>query len=94
MKTYKVTIQGTTPLLMHRPSALIGDISKEKKQKETTPTESAEESLYVNDKGKLYQPSTHILGALVEAGKSQQVVGQKKATYSKIIGYAVQVEPF
>jgi hypothetical protein len=28
MKTYKVTIQGISPLLMNRPSALIGDISK------------------------------------------------------------------
>lgn len=94
MKTYKVTIQGITPLLMHRPSALIGDISKERKQKETTPKENAEASLYINDAGKLYQPSTHMLGALVEAGKSQQVVGKMKATYSKIIGYAVQIEPF
>jgi len=94
MKTYNVTIQGTTPLLMHRPSALIGDISKEVNQKEMTPREKAEESLYITDKKKLYQPSTHILGALIESGKSQQVVGKKKSTYSKIIGYAVQIEPF
>lgn len=94
MKTYKVTIKGITPLLMHRPSSLIGDISKEKKQKEISPREKAEESLYINPEGKLYQPSTHIQGALIESGKSQQVVGRKKATYSKIIGYAVQIEPF
>jgi len=94
MKKYKVTIQGTTELLMHRPSSLIGNISKEQKQKEETPKQQAEKSLYVTDKGKLYQPSTHILGALVDAGKSQQVVGKKKATYSKIVGYAVQIEPY
>ena len=32
MKTYNVTITGISPLLMHRPSGLIGDISKEKKE--------------------------------------------------------------
>ena len=94
MKTYNVTIKGTTPLLMHRPSALIGDISKEKTQKEITPMDYAKEGLYINPKGKLYQPATHILGSLIEAGKDQQVVGKKKATYSKIIGYAVSIEPF
>jgi len=94
MKTYNITITGTTPLLMHRPSILIGAIDKSPTQKEISPKERAEESLYVNDKGKLYQPATHIIGALIDAGKSQQVVGKKKATYSKIVGYAVEIEPF
>ena len=65
MKTYKVTIQGITPLLMHRPSALIGDIHKEKIQKEETPEVQAKKSLYENN-GRLYQPSTHIKGALID----------------------------
>ena len=94
MKTYKVTITGISPLLMHRPSGLIGDISKEKNQKEMTPKEQAEISLYINPDGKLYQPETHLKGALVESGKNQAVVGKGKATYSKIVGYAVQIEPF
>lgn len=93
MKTYKVTITGTSPLLMNRPSALIGDISKERTQKEVSPEEQAKLKIYEID-GKLYQPETHIKGALVEAGKTQKVVGGGKSTYSKIVGYAVEINPF
>lgn len=93
MKTFNVTIQGTTPLLMNRPSMLIGDISKEKTQTEQTPEESCIDKLYEIE-GKLYQPSTHIKGSLVDAGKNQKVVGKGKATYSKIVGYAVNIKPF
>ena len=94
MKTYKVTIQGTSPLLMNRPSALIGDISKEKKQEDKTPEEMAKSKLYEDTNGKLYQPETHIKGSLVESGKNQKVVGKGKSTYSKIVGYAVEINPF
>lgn len=93
MKTYKVTITGISPLLMNRPSALIGDLLKEKKQTDLTPRENAELKLYEID-GNLYSPETHIKGALVEAGKNQKVVGKGKSTYSKIIGYAVEINPF
>lgn len=93
MKTYKVTIQGISPLLMNRPSALIGDISKEKTQKDETAEVQATRKLYEID-GQLYTPETHIKGALVEAGKDQKVVGKGKSTYSKIVGYAVEINPF
>jgi len=94
MKTYNVTIEGTSPLLMNRPSMLIGDISKDRKPLSDNYKTQAEEKLYLNDKGKLYQPSTHIYGALIEAGKHKKVVGKGKATYSKVVGYAVQIEPY
>ena len=94
MKKYAVTITGISPLLMNRPSAMIADISKDKKPFEDNPKGMAESKLYVNSDGKLYQPSTHIMGSLVEAGKQKKVVGKGKATYSKIVGYAVQVEPY
>jgi len=93
MKTYKATIKGTSPLLMNRPSALIGDISKDKKPYENDPQSEAEKKLYEID-GKLYQPATHLQGALIEAGKHKKVVGKGKSTYSKIVGYAVEVNPF
>ena len=93
MKIYNVTISGITPLLMNRPSSLIGDISKERTQKDISPEEQAKTKLYEID-GKLYQPETHIKGSLVEAGKDQKVVGKGKSTYSKIVGYAVEINPF
>ena len=94
MKKYKVVIEGISPLIMNRPSAMIGDISKDKKPFNDKAEEMANSKLYANPKGELYQPSTHIYGSLIEAGKHKKVVGKGKATYSKIVGYAVQVEPF
>lgn len=95
MKTYKVTIQGTTPLLMNRPSAMIGEKSKDQKRETSTSKELAEDKLYELD-GKLYTPATHLQGALVEAGKHKKMMGKgsSKATYSKSAGYAVTIEPF
>ena len=93
MKTYNVTIQGISPLLMNRPSNLIGDISKDKKPHQDDAMAQASDKLYQVD-GQLYQPSTHLQGSLVEAGKHKKVVGKGKSTYSKIVGYAVQIEPF
>jgi hypothetical protein len=93
MKTFNITISGISPLLMNRPSAMIADISKDKKAFKDDPKGMAEEKLYSNN-GKLYIPATHIQGALVEAGKSKKKVGCGKATYSKIVGYAVSISPF
>ena len=94
MKKFKATIEGISPLLMNRPSMLIGDISKDKKPARDDYDEQAKMKLYKNPSGKLYQPSTHLQGALVEAGKHKKIVGKGKSTYSKVVGYAVQVEPF
>jgi len=94
MQTYKATIEGISPLLMNRPSAMIGDISKDKKPFSDDAKNDASEKLYVNKEGKLYQPSTHLQGALIEAGKHKKVVGKGKSTYSKIVGYAVSINPF
>jgi len=93
MKTYNITIQGTSPLLMNRPSALIGDISKDKKPHSNDAKVEAEKKIYELD-GKLYQPATHFQGAIVEAGKHKKVVGKGKSTYSKIVGYATEINPF
>lgn len=53
MKIYEVTIKGISPLLMNRPSALIGDIIKEKTQEQISPRDQAKMKLYEN-KGILY----------------------------------------
>lgn len=94
MKKFKVTIEGVSPLLMNRPSSMIGDISKDKKPFSDEAHQQAFEKLYQSPKGKLYQPSTHFYGSLVEAGKHKKVVGKGKSTYSKIVGYAVEINPF
>jgi hypothetical protein len=100
MKTIDVTIEGISPLLMNRPAMmdLIDNVEpKEPKGKEKLSgkedlMQQFETKKYLIE-GKLYTPDTHIKGCLVESGKNIQVKGKGKATYSKIIGYAVIVQP-
>jgi len=97
MKTIKVEITGTTPLLMNRPSQLeISDKSKDVKRENRTPKEIAEAKLYTDAEGKIYLPSTWFRGSLVEAGKQKKMGGKgtSKATYSKAVGSSVSIEPF
>lgn len=95
--TYDVTIKGASPLLMNKPSLLMAatDPKKAKADKGSdtrNPLEQAKEKLYEIE-GVLYQPETHIRGCLIEAGKQFIVKGKGKSTYSKIIGYSVEVNP-
>lgn len=78
---------------MNRPSVLIGEKSKERLVGDESPEQSAAKKLYEMN-GTIYTPATHLQGCLVEAGKNFKVGGKGKATYSKIIGYAVEVNPF
>lgn len=93
MEKYKIKVEGTSPLLMNRPSALIGDVSADKKPMKNDPDGESKARLYITPDEKLYQPCTHFKGALVEAGKHKKVVGKGKATYSKIVGYAATIDP-
>jgi len=97
MKTFNVTIQGITPLLMNRPSQLeISNKSKDVKRETKTAEEIAEGKLYKDAEDRIYLPSTWFRGALIEAGKQKKMGGKNssKATYSKAVGSSVSVEPF
>ncbi|MDD5338193.1 MAG: hypothetical protein PHG35_02110 [Dehalococcoidales bacterium] len=93
MKSVQVTIKGITPLLMHRfPMAGADDTSKKSTGVPDWKAES-ETALYRDEKGKIYEPASHIEGALKVASKSLKIPGKRGATYSKLIGSAVLVEP-
>ena len=97
MKTYKAVITGISPLLMNRPSQLdIGDKSKDVKRETQSPIEIAESKLYKNSEDKVYIPSTWLQGSLVNAGKQKKMMGKgsAKATYSKVVGSSVEINPF
>ena len=89
-----VGIRGISPLLMNRPNIVeISDKAKVKQAGKDILEQQFETKQYRTSEGKLFTPDTHIKGALVEAGKSVKVTGKGKATYSKIIGYALLVQP-
>lgn len=90
----KVTIQGVTPLLMHRfPMAGADDKSKKRTGVPDWKLE-AELSLYKDESGQIYQPSEHIEATIKEAGKQFKISGKRGATYSKLIGSTVSVMPY
>jgi len=93
-KTVNVTIKGISPLLMNRPNMLeISDKAKRKLAGVDLLNQQFKNKQYQTDKGELFTPDTHLRGALIEAGKNMKVKGRGKSTYSKIIGYAVRIEP-
>jgi len=97
MKTYNITIEGTSPLLMNRPSQLdIGEKSKTSKRETETPEEIAEHKLYKDAEEQIYMPATWFQGCIVEAGKKKKMMGKgsSKATYSKVAGSSVEINPF
>ena len=93
MKEIKVEIKGVTSYLMH---AFSMEKSEEKSKKRIgieNYKDEVEKSLYKLPDGTIYVPSTQIHGTLIEAGKKFQIPGQRKATFSKIIGGLVMITP-
>jgi len=92
MKKINVEIEGTTPLLMNRflDKQLADKIKKRTGAVKEIPPE---EKLYLTEKGKPYVPSLYLEGCLRESAKQFKIPGKGKATYSKIVGATVSVEP-
>ncbi|UCD07260.1 MAG: hypothetical protein JSW41_05560 [Candidatus Aenigmatarchaeota archaeon] len=94
MYEVEVEIEGIRPLLQHRfPD--VGEAEKKSKKKTGSIDYSleAEKSAYRDEKGNLYQPSTHIEGALVKGAVNFQITGKGKKTYKDLVKATVFVEP-
>jgi len=94
MKKYKVEITGITPLLHNKPEEYGFDVQWVEKKSSNEYEKQALQKLYVDSKGVVYQPSTHIERALIEAGKKIKMKGSGKANYSKPFGSMVAIEEF
>jgi len=94
MQKYDVEITGITPLLQNKPEEYGFDEQWVEKKASTDWEKEALKKLYVDSEGKMYQPSDHIERTLIEAGKKIKVKGGGKATYSKLFGSMVSVEPY
>jgi len=93
MKSISVTIKGITPLLQHRFSVEGADDTSKKRTGVPDWKQAATSALYQDDKGNIYQPASHIEGALKEASRTLKITGRRGATYSKLVGSAVSVSP-
>ena len=94
MKKYACEITGITPLLQNKPEQYGFDEQWVEKKASTDWEKEALQKLYIDSNKNIYQPSTHIERALIEAGKKIRVKGQGKATYSKLFGSMVSVEEY
>ena len=94
MQKCEVEITGITPLLQNKPEEYGFNEQWVEKTASTNWEKEALKKLYIDADGKIYQPSNHIERALIEAGKKIKMKGSGKATYSKIFGSMVSVEPF
>ena len=92
MKKYKVKVEGITPLLMNKPEAYGFDSEWVEKKASNDYEKEALQKLYVDSDSKIYQPSTHLERALIEAGKKVRIKGQGKANYSKVFGSMAYIE--
>jgi hypothetical protein len=93
MKTMSVSIKGVTPLLFNKFAEAEID-SPVKKRAGAIKEKPVEDKLYLTDNNKIYTPSTHLVGAIVNDSKQFKIQGKGKSTYSKVIGSTVQIEPF
>lgn len=92
MKRIHVKIRGVAPLLQHRfPIEEHGAEASKKKQKVYRPEDDAKKALYYNDEIGIYQPSEHILAAMIKAGTSFKFEG--KRTFKDIVAAGIAVEP-
>lgn len=89
----KIRIIGITPLIQNKPEEYGFDAQWVEKKATTDVEGEALKKLYVGKGEKIIQPAVHIERALIEAGKKIRIKGQGKATYSKLFGSMLSVEP-
>ncbi len=96
MYTVKVTIRGTAPLLQHKFGAIQEAAMTKGSRKNTGSQDWSKEwldTMYTTRSGYLYQPATHIEGALQKAAVSFKVKGGRGKSWKDPIKAYVYVTP-
>lgn len=96
MYTVEVEIQGVSPLLQHRyPVPELDTMSKGGKRQTgaTDYTQEWRQYFYATPDGDLYQPASHLEGALTSAATSFKITGRRGKTYKDLFRAAVFVTP-
>lgn len=96
MYLVNVTIKGDAPLLQHRfPVPDLASMTKggTKQTGSKDYTSEWKEHLYVTKKDQVFQPATHIEGALVKAAVNFKITGKRGKTYKDLFRAAVFVTP-
>jgi hypothetical protein len=96
MYTVETEITGVAPLMQHRfPLPDLATMSKGNKKSTGAKDYSQEwrEYLYATSTGQIYQPSSHIEGAMTKAAVSFKVTGKRGKSYKDLFSANVFVDP-
>lgn len=96
MYMVNASIQGTAGLLQHAFGATQLQVLQESTKRRTGAVDYSMEwltTMYTDQDGMLVQPASHLEGALIRAGTSFKIKGQKQKTYKDIIRAFVYVCP-
>jgi len=96
MYTVDVKIVGVSPLLQHRfPVPELDEMSKGGRRQTgaTDYTQEWRNYFYATPEGAIYQPASHIEGALTSAAVNFKITGKRGKTYKDLFKAAVFVTP-
>jgi len=95
MYTVSVTVRGTAPLLQHRfPVPEFGNLSKGGRKSTGAIDYSTEwKEYFYSNGGKIYQPSSHIEGALIKAAAGFKIAGKRGRSYKDLFSAAILIDP-
>lgn len=96
MYTVNCTIKGTAPLMQHRfPMPNLGELSKggHKSTGAIDYTQEWRGHFYSTSDGQIYQPGSHIEGALIKAAVGFKVTGKRGKSYKDLFSANVFIDP-
>lgn len=95
MKTFEITIQGVSPILINRfkeQDEVPIKMKKAGKKDYGTPREQAEQTAYLDPDGSAWIPSTWIKGALTTVSSDYKLPSSRKSVKSVIGGCVLPTE--
>ena len=95
MKTFRVKIEGISPLLINRfkeEAEIPQKMKKSGKRDYGTPREQAESTLYADENGLCWIPATWIKGAITSVSSDYKLPSSRKSVRSVIGGAVIPVE--
>jgi hypothetical protein len=93
LKIIECEIKGVAPLLQHRFPEEAEDKKSTKRTGRIDYSQEVEKALFKNKNGVIYEPSSHIEGALRKAAVAFRIPGQSRKTYKDLVLRSIVVVP-
>ncbi|MCL0053354.1 hypothetical protein M1M86_02595 [Dehalococcoidales bacterium] len=90
MESYRVTIVGMRPLLLHQIPQSLGERGRGER---VSAEEEAKVALYRDSSGAIAIPALNVKASIRDAAKQFRVPGRGKVSYRDLIKSGVEIEP-